>query len=229
MAQTVQQDRKAATQGANALRVTAAVFGAYAGFLGCEHGFFEALQGNSTPAAARIMAVSGPGLPFPFGHEPALTVLPNYVATGILAMIIGLTIIAWSSMFVQRKHGAVVLALLSSLLFLFGGGFGPVSLLIAAVIAAAGSGKSPGSGRQLLSPLLRQASARLWPWMLSAALVWVPFELVLGLIFHLTNDPQQRLNNLNLLLSYPLLIFIALTVATGFARQAQQSIAAQDA
>jgi len=224
MAQPTLHHRKLTRQGADALRVTAAVFGVYGGLLGCEHGFFEARQGNSVPASARIMAVRGKGLLFPFGHEPALTIVPDYLLTGILAMVLGFAIIVWSSMFVQRKHGALVLALLSLVLFLCGGGFGPISLLIAAVLAASQIGERSKSQRQLLPAAVRRALATLWPWMLGAALGWVPFELVLGLIFHLSNDPRQALTNLNLVLSYPLLTFFALTLVTAFARRAQESI-----
>ena len=123
-----------------ALRVTASVFGVYAGLLGMEHGYFETLQGNVVLTGARIRASSAE-LPFPFGHEPAMTIVPNFLATGILAMIFGLLIVIWTAVFIQKKNGGVVLFLLSIVLFLVGGGFGPITLLITASIAAAGINK----------------------------------------------------------------------------------------
>ena len=90
------------------LGVTASAFGVYAGLLGMEHGFFETLQGNVVPKSVRIRAVSPWELSFPFGHEPALTLVPNLVLTGILAMIVGLSVIVWSTAFIQKKGGAVV-------------------------------------------------------------------------------------------------------------------------
>ena len=35
----------------------------------------------------------------------SLSILPNFLITGILAMLIGLGIIIWSVVFVQRKQG----------------------------------------------------------------------------------------------------------------------------
>ena len=47
-----------------------------------------------------------------------MSILPNFLITGILAMLIGLAIIIWSVGFVQRKQGGLVLMLLSIALLL---------------------------------------------------------------------------------------------------------------
>ncbi len=139
----------------SALRTTASVFGVYAGLLGMEHGLFETLQGNVVPKGIKILAVGPPGLPFPFGHEPAMTLIPNFLVTGIFAMIFGLLIVIWAARFVQKKHGAVVLFLLSIILLLVGGGFGPITLLITASIAVAKIDKPLIWWRSHLSPRSR--------------------------------------------------------------------------
>lgn len=216
------QSRIAVNHNWSAVRTTASVFGIYAGILGMEHGLFEMLQGNAVPTSIRIMAVSGPGLPFPFGHEPAMTVIPNFLATGICAILVGLSIIIWSTAFVHKKHGAAILSLLSILLLLVGGGFGPISLLIAACIAAAKIGVPLTWWRTKLPAPSRRWLAMLWKPSLTAALAWVPVEVVLGQIFHLKNDPSRTLTNLNFLFSYPLLAFIALTLIAALAREAQR-------
>jgi len=211
-------------QSISALRATASVFGIYAGLLGMEHGFFEALQGNTVPKGIKILAVGPPGLPFPFGHEPAMTLIPNFLVTGIVAMIFGLLIVIWSAMFVQKKHGAVILCLLSAILLLVGGGFGPITLLITASIAAARIDKPLFWWRSHLSASFRRALANLWPSCLLAALLWVPFEFALGYIFGLKNDPKPSLTSMNLLLSYPLLVFFILTLVTAFAHEAHRQL-----
>ena len=191
----------------SALRATASAFGVYAGLLGMEHGFFETLQGNFAPKGIKILAVGPPGLPFPFGHEPAMTLIPNFLVTGILAMTFGLLIIIWAALFVQKKHGAIVLFLLSIVLLLVGGGFGPITLLITASISASRIDKPLIWWRSHLSAKLRRLLAKLWPWSFLAALLWVPFEFTLGYVLGLKNDPKPSLASLNLLLSYPLLVF----------------------
>jgi len=199
-----------------ALRTTASVFGVYAGLLGMEHGYFEVLQGNVVPAGTRIRA-SASELPFPFGHEPALTIVPNFLVTGILAMMFGLLILIWAAVSVEKKNGGLVLFLLSTMLLLFGGGFGPITLLITASIATAGINKPLPWWRSHLSANFVESVARLWPWSFLAALLWVPAEFMVGHIFGVKNDPHPSLTNLNLVLSYPMLGLFVLTLITGFA------------
>ncbi|MGP8175329.1 MAG: hypothetical protein ACLP7O_12390, partial [Terracidiphilus sp.] len=129
MTQTRAQDRIGMSRGVDAVRATAAAFGVYAGILGIEHGYFETLQGNAAPKGLKILAVSPWELPFPFGHEPAMTLIPNFLVTGIAAMIAGLSIVLWSVWLPQKRYSAAVLVLLSVILLLVGGGFGPISLL----------------------------------------------------------------------------------------------------
>lgn len=210
-----------ALQNIGAVRTTASVFGVYAGVLGMEHGYFETLQGNVVPAGLKILA-STKELPFPFGHEPAMTVIPNFLVTGILAIVVGLAIIAWSAAFLQTKYGAAVLFLLSVLLLLVGGGFGPLSLLIAACIGAAGSNRTRSQSQ--LPSGCRRALAQLWPCFFAAALLWVPAEFAAGRIFDLKNDHAQTLTNLNLLLSYPMLALFVLSLITSFARETLSSL-----
>jgi len=201
----------------SALRTTASVFGIYAGLLGMEHGFFETLQGNVATKGMKILAVAPPGLPFPFGHEPAMTLIPNFLLTGIFAMIFGLLIVIWAARFVQKKRGAVVLFLLSIILLLVGGGFGPITLLLTASIAAAKIDKPLIWWRSHLSTRSRLLLAELWPWFFAGALLYVPVEFIIGYIFGVKNYPK-----LNLPLSYPLVGLFLLTLIAGFVHEIQR-------
>lgn len=53
--------------------------------------------------------------------EPAMTILPNYLVTGILATILGIVTMIWAAGFVYKKRGWLVLLLLCLALLLFGG------------------------------------------------------------------------------------------------------------
>jgi len=205
----------------DSVKTTASVFGVYAGILGMEHGYFEMLQGNVAPRSLKILAVSPSELPFPFGHEPAMTVIPNFLITGILAIVVGLAIVAWSAVCLQNRYGAAILLLLSVVLLVVGGGFGPISLLITAWIGATRINRPLGWWCSELPSGLRRALAWLWPWFLAASLLWVPAEFVAGQLLGLKNDHRQTLTNLNLMLSYPMLAFFVLSLITSFARAAQ--------
>ena len=120
----------------NASKFTAILFSIFGAFFGLEHGIGEILQGNISTPGLKIYAYSASGLAFPFGREPALSVVPNYLISGILSILLGLIIIIWSIKLIQIKFGAVGLLGLSIILFITGGGFGPFTTLIFASIAA---------------------------------------------------------------------------------------------
>ena len=59
---------------------------------------------------------------WPHGNEPAFTVIPNFLVTGMAAMLVGIAIIVWSLGLIHKKNGSIILLLLFILLFLVGGG-----------------------------------------------------------------------------------------------------------
>lgn len=147
-----------------ATRVVASTFGILVGLAGMEHGFFELLQGNVTPSDLMIHAI-GPSQQFwEHGTETALTIIPNFFITGILAILLGLIVTVWASIFINRKYGAGILMVFSILLWLSGGGFAPIFMSIFASVAATGINK-PLNWRQTHLPgFIRGALAKAWRW-----------------------------------------------------------------
>jgi len=139
------------------------------------------------------------------GCEPAMTILPSFLITGILSVILGLLILVWSAGFVQRKHGGWVLIVLSTALLLFGGGIFPP------LIGVAGG----AAGTQINKPLTKEPgkitrwAAKLWPWPLVIFLVWVLGQFPVGYFF---NDFLRSIMGFGLLLiltTLPLSVHIA--------------------
>ena len=54
-----------------------------------------------------------------------MTLIQNFLITGIFAILVSLVVVAWAAMFVRRKNGGLTLILLSILMLLVGGGFIP--------------------------------------------------------------------------------------------------------
>jgi hypothetical protein len=192
-----------------ATRVVASLFGIFAGFGGPEHGYFEILQGNVRPDSLIIAAMAPPCDPEKVWNlcEPAMTVIPSFLVTGILATVIGLITMIWAAAFVHRKHGGIVLILLSIALLLVGGGLVPPMIgIIAGVI-----------GTRINAPLTRRPGsvlrffAKLWPWPLVAFFVWVFGQFVVGYFF---NEFSQKSGFLIPLLIIGLLV---LSILTGYA------------
>ena len=110
-----------------AARQVALVFGIFAGGASIEHGVFEVLQGNTVPSGVMIASIGPPCQPDQVWNacEPAMTILPNFLITGILAILIGILTLIWAAAFVHKKRGGLVLIGLSILMLLFGGGIFP--------------------------------------------------------------------------------------------------------
>ena len=171
-----------------ATRITASALGTAAGIAGLEHGIFEILQGNIPTPGLVITSMGPPCIPEETwnGCEPAMTILPSFLYSGILTVLISLAILAWSLAFIQRRHGGLVLILLSTALLLFGGGFFPP------IIGICGG----AAGTQINRPTHRKPggvfsrAAWLWPWPLVILVTWLLVMFPLGTFF---NDFLQEI------------------------------------
>ena len=158
----------------SATRAVASTLGVLVGLAGIEHGFFEMLQGNVMPSGIMIDAIGPEQRFWEYGTETALTIVPNFLVTGILAAIVGLLVTMWAGYWIGKKYGARVLMLLSIILWLVGGGFAPIFMAIFAGVAATGINKSLNWWRAHLPASIRDFLAKLWPWsIISFVIVFV--------------------------------------------------------
>jgi len=195
-----------------ATRIVATAFGFIAGIAGLEHGYFEILQGSTRPLSLMFASMGSPCVPEKIWNacEPAMTILPNFLITGILTIILGLLIMVWSTAFIQRKNGGLILIMLSVALLLFGGGFFPP---IIGLIGGA-------AGIQINKPLVGNPGsvtrfvAKLWPWPLVVFMVWILGQFPVGYFF---NDFLQSIMGFGLLL---ILTMLPVSVYTAYAHDA---------
>jgi hypothetical protein len=184
-----------------ASRTTASVLGLFAGGASIEHGIYEILQGHVRPEGPMINSMGPPCQPDAVWHrcEPAMTILPSFLITGILAVAIGVFFMLWSLAFVQRKGGGLVMILSSIPMLLFGGGIFPplIGIVAGAVGARINRGSAPGpTGRP---GALVRITSRLWPWTLIVLMgsgFAVPI-LIIGLLVlsPLTATAHDRLHS----------------------------------
>lgn len=116
--------------------MTVSTFGALAGLAGIEHGIGEVLQGNRATDGVMILSWPESELFRILTGEPAMTFVPNLLLTGLLAIVVSLVFLVWTTAFVGREHGGLVLIVLSVVMLLVGGGFGPPILGVIVGIAA---------------------------------------------------------------------------------------------
>ena len=164
-----------------AVKTVALVFGLFAGGASIEHGIFEILQGPVRPEGIMIASM---GLPCDPGLvwnacEPAMTIIPNFLISGILSVVIGLITLVWSLAFLNRKRGGVVLLGLSIIMLLVGGGiFPPLIGVVGGAVGTRINGqlKPPGPAAGFFSAL--------WPWTLIVFAVWLLAQWVVGYFFN---------------------------------------------
>jgi hypothetical protein len=154
-----------------ATRTLVAVYGVIVGVAGIEHGILEVLQGSVRPEGVMIDAIGPAQQLWEHGSETALTLVPNFLISGILAILFGLAVVIWAGWYIERKHGAPILLALSVILFLVGGGFAPIFLTLLGFAAATRIGKPLRVWRRLLPGPVRSVFGALWPWLLIALLV----------------------------------------------------------
>lgn len=100
--------------------------GAIGGVLGAIHGIGEIQQGSVTTDGIVIEAFSG---------AAAMTIIPNFLVTGILALIASLSVFVLSAVLHRKNYDAVILGL-STVMLLVGAGFlPPILTSISAIIS----------------------------------------------------------------------------------------------
>lgn len=194
-----------------ATKTVATWLGFTGGIAGMGHGYFEILQGNTKPASIMILSMGPPCIPEEAWNtcEPAMTVIPNYLVTGILAVVVGLLTLIWSMFFIQRAYGGITLIILSIVSLLFGGGFFPP--LIGIIGGVAGMKiNQPVNGKQTAS--WSGWLAELWPWPLVIFLVWVFGQIIVG---HFFNAFMQSIMGFGLIL---ILVMLPVSVISANAR-----------
>lgn len=176
-------------RGRGALRTAVSVYGVLVGLAGAEHGIGALLQGpvaaggltfESWPDSRAFELVSG---------EPAMTVLPDLRSTGVLAIVVGLSVAIWSVRLPAGQGAGIVLIGLSVLLLLFGGGFAPPLMGVALGLAAL---RIDAPARRPPPAVLRRLGRR-WTWFVAAGLLGylglVPGTLVLTTLTSSNGEP----------------------------------------
>jgi hypothetical protein len=178
-----------------ATRTNVATIGVMLGIAGLDHGFFEVLQGNKPTGGLFIQAIAPARQWWAYGGEEAFTIVPNFLATGILAILISLAVMVWSVGFAHRKRGPLVLALLLISLFLVGGGIAQILFFAPLLFAATRIHKPLAGWHRVLSGPVGRLLSGLWPGALAVTAVSFTIGLVIAIWGFVpgVHDPEQVL------------------------------------
>jgi hypothetical protein len=212
---------KNALSNLSAARVVASIFGVLSGLGGLNHGIGETLQGNIAPSGIIINSWTQGPIATGMGGEPAMTIVPNLMVTGILNIIVSLTVVVWSAAFVHRNNGGLILILLTVAMLLVGGGFGPIVIGLIAGVAGLGINAPYTWWRARLSGNFRRILAKLWPWFFGICLIDSVFLFIGSIIlvyFFDVNNPDLFVNSFLFAA-----VSLILTTFTGVAYDIQNS------
>ena len=145
----------------NATRLTTMVLGITLAASGLHHGFYEILQGNTATNSLIIQSISPEYQQWDNGEE-AFTLIPNFLATGIVAVCISLFIIFWSIRFLHRRSGPIVFLLLFILLTLTGGGIGHIVFFVPVWAYSTRMHKSLSGWQRMTSAGFRGMLSKIW-------------------------------------------------------------------
>ena len=211
-------ERAAAGRRSSATGRTVAALGAIIALAGVEHGVGEIQQGETAPASVVIQSWPNAEAFRVLSGEPAMTVVPNLLATGVLAVLVSACVGVWAVAFAQRRHGGAILVLLSVAMLLVGGGFGPPLIGVGLGAAATRIGRPLTWRRTHLSTGARARLAAAWPWVLAADVAaWlgvVPGAVVAGSWFGADAVPS----GLVYALLAAALLLLPLSILAAFAR-----------
>jgi hypothetical protein len=207
-----------------ATHTLASTLGVLVGIGSIEHGILECLQG-SRPTAGLIVNALGSGHSWTVwkqGGEGAFTLLPNFLASGIVASLIGVAMIVWALGFIHSRRGPIVFLALGVASFLTGGGVAQVVLFILTwgvatrILAPLVFWRrvQPGSARPLLSPL--------WPRTLTASTILFLVALEIAIFGYVpgVSDPVQILH-INWAILGAAVVLYVVSVCSGFAQDVE--------
>jgi len=117
---------------------------------------------------------------------PAMTVVPNFLVTGVLAVVFSLTACMSAAAFIHRKRGGMILISLSILLLFIGGGFIPPYIGLISGIAGTRINTPLHFWRMRSSGRTTMCMAALWPWTLIVFTAWPAGMWIIGHFFNQT-------------------------------------------
>lgn len=189
--------------------------GTLAGLMGLEHGIGEVLEGYRPTESLFILSWSNSAFFEIMSGEPAMSIIPNYLFTGLAAILFScIFLVVMAKLSLDRKPVRLLFALLV-LMLLSGGGFGPPILGIIAVLISRKT-NAPLRTWSRLPSKFHSVLSRLWPWSFGLCLAgWLMLFPGAALIVFFTGIDNALLMIVPILIAFA---FIPVTLLLGFSR-----------
>ena len=189
--------------------------GILAGVMGIEHGIGEVLAGYRPTEGTFILSWPHSAFFKVMSGEPAMTIVPNYLISGLLTIFISCAFLfLLVSQPPERKTIIFLFAFLIALL-LTGGGFGP-PILGFLTLPIALKRNSPLKTWSKLPAGIHEIFSFLWPWSFGLCLIgWLMLFPGAALVVFFTGIDNPLLMVIPILIAF---VFIPITLLLGFSR-----------
>jgi hypothetical protein len=182
------------------------------GFSEIIHGAFEIKRGNIPTEGFLLKSVG------------ACTIIPNYLITGIVSVIIGIAIILWTSYSIHKKNGPSIYLLLSVISFFVGGGVAQTIFFCMTWGVSTRITKPLTWWGKILSVNVRETLSKFWLLTMILAYSFISFGVAIWLILL---PPTESIKNLVVqYICWSLLIigiiFQIIAIISGFARDIEK-------
>lgn len=174
---TIQKVKKSTNEGKNTPEIITVILGIALAITGIHHGVFEILQGNTPTNGMLIESIGESHRMWLHGNDPAFTLIPNFLVTGIVTVLVGILIIIWTVFYINRKYGLAGFLILFITLTLTGGGIGFIPFYILTWLYSKRMNKELRWWKNILSANIRKSISNTW---LIAAIASAGF-LIIGL------------------------------------------------
>jgi len=200
-------------------RLNVSVFGSIFGLSGICHGFFETLQGFKPASSMFIMAIGDAQRMWIHGNEPAFTIIPNYLISGIVSILLGLCIMIWAIKYVHLKYGSLILLILFISSFLTGGGIAQVLFFPWIWFVSTKINKSLENSKKESNDMVNNILIKNWPVFLFTAAVFLVSALTIAVTGYIPGmSNQDVVLSIMLILLGLFIIFFILSFISGLKR-----------
>ena len=209
----------------NTIHIVASTSGVFFGlFSSINHGIFEILQGNIPTESVLIHAIGENQKFWVLGKEDAFTLIPNFLVTGILSIIVGVAIVIWSIWFLRSKHGSKVFLGLFVLSFLVGGGIGQVAFFLPAWAFSTRIEKPLTWWRKTLPVTIRRFLSKTWAYWLIAATIVMLFAVEIAVFGIIPGISEPKvIQNTTMILVLSAVILFVLAHISGIAHEIEKN------
>jgi hypothetical protein len=161
-----------------------------------DHGLFEVFQGNKPTRGLIVHAIGEQYRMWAYGTEDAFTLIPNFLISGVAAIVVSALIALWSVGFIHKKNGSLAFLLLSIVLFLVGGGVAQIVFITLAWAVSTRINKPLTWLRVVLAESVLRVLAKLWLWLLMVFTLLALIALEIAIVGYIprVRDPKLVLH-----------------------------------